>query len=138
MSKVERFGVSMDDELLERFDALIKQRQYSNRSEAFRDLVRKELVEQQWTDPNAEVMGAVTLVYHHESNELAAKLTEMQHDAHNNIVCTTHVHIDHHHCLEVMIVRGLCSQVQAIANALISTKGVLHGHLVSTTSGQDI
>lgn len=128
----------MDNELLERFDTLIKLRQYSNRSEALRDLVRKELVEQQWTDPNAEVMGAVTLVYHHDSSELAAKLTEMQHDAHHHIVCTTHVHIDHQHCLEVMIVKGQCHEVQAIANALISTKGVLHGHLVSTTSGRDI
>lgn len=128
----------MDNELLERFDTLIKLRQYSNRSEALRDLVRKELVEQQWTDPNAEVMGAVTLVYHHDSSELAAKLTEMQHDAHHHIVCTTHVHIDHQHCLEVMIVKGPCHEVQAIANALISTKGVLHGHLVSTTSGRDI
>ena len=138
MSNIERFGVSMDDELLERFDALIRLKQYHNRSEAIRDLVRKELVQQEWQDPNADVMGAVTLVYHHESNELAAKLTEIQHEVHHIIVCTTHVHIDHHHCMEVIILKGKCSQVQVIANALISAKGVLHGHLVSTTSGHNL
>ncbi len=138
MSQLERFGVSMDGELLDKFDALIKQRQYGNRSEAIRDLVRKELVEEQWTDPDAEVMGAVTIVYHHDSSELSSRLTEIQHDVHHHIVCTTHVHIDHHHCMEVMILKGPSHTVQTIANTLISTKGVLHGHLVSTTSGRDI
>ena len=112
MSTLERFGVSMEDELLERFDTLIGKRGYTSRSEAIRDLVRQELVKDEWMDPNAEVIGTITIVYEHHEHELAHVLTELQHQHHEAIVCNTHIHIDAHNCLEVIIVRGsqLCNQ----------------------------
>ncbi len=133
-----RFGVSMEHELLSRFDKLIREKGYSNRSEAIRDLVRKELVENEWSDPNAEVVGAITVVYEHHEHELANTLTELQHAYHESIICTTHVHLDAHNCLEVVLVRGDSTLVRRIAELLISTRGVKHGELVCSTTGQEI
>lgn len=138
MGVVERFGVSMEPDLLDRFDDLIARREYASRSEAVRDLVRHELVAEEWTDPEAEVMGAVTIVYEHHAHELASTLAELQHERHEIIVCTTHIHIDPHNCLEVIIVRGKSADVRSVANALISTRGVKHGQLVCTTTGRAI
>ncbi|MCX8052693.1 MAG: nickel-responsive transcriptional regulator NikR [Armatimonadetes bacterium] len=135
MPKLERFGVSMEEELLERFDALIESRGYASRSEAIRDLVRKELVSDEWSDPKAEVVGTITIVYEHHQHELANTLADLQHQHHGAILCSTHVHLDEHNCLEVVIARGSSARLRAIANALISTRGVKHGQLVSTTTG---
>jgi len=135
MAIVERFGVSMEEELLARFDALISERGYGSRSEAIRDLVRQELVKEEWADPNAEVVGTITLVYEHHEHELAKVLPELQHQYHDCVLCSTHVHMDAHNCLEVIIVRGVSAQVKVIANTLLSTRGVKHGQLVSTTTG---
>lgn len=137
-SALKRFGVSMEDELLARFDNLIREKGYSNRSEAIRDLVRTELVRSEWSDPNAEVVGTVTVVYEHHEHELANTLAELQHAHHKSIVCTTHVHLDAHNCLEVIVVRGKSSLVRRIADSLISTRGVKHGRLVSSTTGKMI
>lgn len=136
MSTLERFGVSMEDELLGRFDNLIEKRGYTSRSEAIRDLVRQELVKDEWTDPNAEVIGTITIVYEHHEHELAHVLTELQHQHHEAIVCSTHIHIDAHNCLEVIIVRGPSTAITGIANALISTRGVKHGELCCTSTGE--
>ena len=138
MPTLERFGVSMEDELLVRFDELVKARGYQSRSEAIRDLVRQELVKDEWTDPDAEVVGAVTIVYEHHEHELATVLAELQHQYHTSIICSTHVHLDTHNCLEVVIVRGLSSRVKYIANTLISTRGVKHGQLACTTTGKAV
>lgn len=138
MATVERFGVSMEAELLARFDALIAVRGYSSRSEALRDLVRQELIEEEWADPSAEVIGAVTIVYEHHAHELAHVLADLQHQYHDGIICSTHIHMDAHNCLEVIIVRGSSVRVKEIANTLISTRGVKHGKLVSTTTGQAV
>lgn len=138
MPTLERFGVSMDDELLSRFDTLIAERGYTTRSEAIRDLVRQALVKDEWADPTAEVVGTVSIVYEHHEHELATTLAEMQHQYHQGIICTTHIHLDAHNCLEVVIVRGESTQVRAIANALISTRGVKHGQLVCTTTGRAV
>jgi CopG family nickel-responsive transcriptional regulator len=138
LSELERFGVSMEDDLLSRFDSLIQERGYNSRSEAIRDLVRRELVAEEWADPQAEVIGTITIVYEHHEHELANVLTELQHNHHDSIVCSTHVHLDPHNCLEVIIVRGPSNQVKRIADLLISTRGVKHGQLVSTTTGQSI
>ena len=138
MSTLERFGVSIEDELLDRFDALIRERGYASRSEAIRDLVRQELVKEEWTDPDAEVVGTVTIVYEHHEHELGDVLTDFQHKYHDSIICSTHIHLDAHNCLEVVVVRGESARVRDIANALISTRGVKHGELSCSTTGKAV
>jgi CopG family nickel-responsive transcriptional regulator len=135
MSSLSRIGVAIDSDLLKKFDALIRERGYSNRSEAFRDLIRDELVEKTWESPESQVVGTVTLVYDHHVRMLNEKLTGIQHDHHHHILSTLHVHLDHDNCLEVLVVRGKSSAVRKIADVLISTKGVKHGRLTITTSG---
>jgi CopG family nickel-responsive transcriptional regulator len=138
MSELARIGVAMDSSLLKKFDDLIEERGYSNRSEAFRDLIREELVRKSWESPEADVVGTVTLVYDHHVRMLAEKLTDMQHDHHRNILSTLHVHLDHDNCLEVLVVKGKAKNVQKIADGLISTKGVKHGRLTLTTTGAEL
>jgi CopG family nickel-responsive transcriptional regulator len=135
MGELSRIGVAIDSDLLRKFDDLIAERGYTNRSEAFRDLIRNELVETQWEKPDSMVVGTVTLVYDHHVRLLNEKLTDLQHDFHANILSTLHVHLDHDHCLEVLVVRGKVSEVKRVAGALISAKGVKHGRLTITTSG---
>jgi CopG family nickel-responsive transcriptional regulator len=135
MGELSRIGVAIDSRLLRKFDALIARRGYTNRSEAFRDLIRDELVETEWAKPEASVVGTVTLVYDHHVRLLSEKLTSLQHDFHHNILSTLHVHLDHDHCLEVLVVRGKAGAVKKVADTLISTKGVKHGRLTITTSG---
>jgi CopG family nickel-responsive transcriptional regulator len=138
MSELSRIGVAIDSDLLAQFDQLIEKRGYSNRSEAFRDLIRDELVEKTWETPDSAVFGTVTLVYDHHVRMLSDKLTDLQHDSYENIFSSMHVHLDHDNCLEVIIVRGKARDVQRNADALISTKGVKHGRLSITTSGADL
>lgn len=135
MSELSRIGVAIDSDLLEQFDRLIAQRGYTNRSEAFRDLIRDELVEKAWESPESNVVGTVTLVYDHHVRLLNEKLTDLQHDYHQAILSTLHVHLDHDYCLEVLVVRGKAAEVERIAGALIGTKGVKHGRLTITSSG---
>jgi CopG family nickel-responsive transcriptional regulator len=135
MGELSRIGVAIDSDLLEKFDELIAQRGYSNRSEAFRDLIRGELVEEAWAKPDSPVVGTVTLVYDHHVRLLNEKLTEMQHQHYDHILSSLHVHLDHDNCLEVLVVKGKASEVRAIADNLISTKGVKHGRLTVTTPG---
>ena len=138
MSELARIGVAIDSDLLSRFDQLIGERGYTNRSEAFRDLIRDELVQKSWESAESEVVGTVTLVYDHHVRMLNEKLTDLQHDHHKNILSTLHVHLDHDNCLEVLIVKGKAGMVQKIADALISTKGVKHGRLTLTTTGAGV
>ena len=138
MSNLTRIGVAIDAELLEKFDELIEQRGYSNRSEAFRDLIRNELVEESWQSPESEVVGSVTLVYNHHVRQLNDKLLDLQHDHHDSILSTLHVHLDHENCLEVLLIKGKAAAVNQIANALISTKGVKHGRLTLSSSGRNL
>jgi CopG family transcriptional regulator, nickel-responsive regulator len=138
MGELSRIGVAIDSDLLQKFDELIGQRGYTNRSEAFRDLIRDELVEKIWEAPDSPVVGTVTLVYDHHVRLLNEKLTDLQHDHHKSILSTLHVHLDHDNCLEVLVVRGRAAEVRSIADALISTKGVKHGRLTITTSGAEL
>src|SRR5580700_92263 len=138
MSELARIGVAIDSLLLRKFDELIEECGYTNRSEAFRDLIREELVRKSWESPDADVVGTVTLVYNHHVRMLSEKLTSMQHDHHKNILSTMHVHLDHDNCLEVLVVKGKAKNVQKIADGLISTKGVKHGRLTLTTSGAEL
>lgn len=137
MSELTRFGISMESKLLERFDQYIAKQHYSNRSEAIRDLVRNELVQDAWQDDDHEIVGTLTIIYDHHKKELSEKLTEHQHKAHENVVSTMHVHLDHHHCLEVLALRGKTHEIRELANVLISTKGVKHGKLVMTSTGEE-
>src|SRR6476620_3771132 len=105
MSDLSRIGVAIDSELLVKFDALIEERGYTNRSEAVRDLIRDELVEKSWESPEANVVGTVTLVYDHHVRMLSERLTDLQHDFHRSMLSTLHVHLDHDNCLEVLVVR---------------------------------
>jgi CopG family nickel-responsive transcriptional regulator len=133
-----RIGVAINDDLLEEFDKLIGKRGYTNRSEAFRDLIRNELVQEVWETSDAVVFGTVTLVYDHHVRMLTEKLTELQHQFHSSILSSMHVHLDHDNCLEVILVKGKAPVVQKLANALIATKGVKHGRFTATTSGGDL
>ncbi len=135
MGELARIGVAIDEDLLKRFDELNGRRGYTNRSEAFRDLIRDVLIQETTTTPERDVVGTLTLVYDHYVRMLTDRLTEMQHDHHQEIVSTLHVHLDHHHCLEVLVLRGKSAQVRAIADKLIATKGVQHGRLTLTSAG---
>ena len=138
MSNLARIGVAIDADLLDQFDALIHERGYQNRSQAFRDLIRNELVEQAWEAPESEVVGSVTLVYDHHVRMLNDKLLDLQHEFHDAILSTLHVHLDHDNCLEVLLIRGQAAKVHQIADALISTKGVKHGRLTLSSVGRDL
>lgn len=138
MGKTIRFGVSLDSDLLERFDQLIEERCYQTRSEAIRDLIRNTLVTREWEDSEGELAGTLSLVYDHHASDLAQRLTELQHDAHDLILSTLHVHLDHHNCLEVLVLRGEGSRIRDLAQRLISTKGVKHGKLGLTTTGKEL
>lgn len=135
MSELSRIGVAIDSDLLQRFDELIASRGYSNRSEAFRDLIRDELVEQASETPDSDVVGTLTLVYNHHVRMLGDKLTDMQHFHYHHILSTLHVHLDHDYCLEVLVIRGKASEVKSISDALISTRGIKHGKLTMTSAG---
>jgi CopG family nickel-responsive transcriptional regulator len=138
LSTLERFGVSIEDDILSRFDNLIKERGYASRSEAIRDLMRQEFVKTEWSDPDSEVVGTITVVYEHHEHELANTLAELQHQHHSHIICSTHIHLDAHNCLEVIVIRGRSEDVRIVADTLISTRGVKHGQLVCTTTGEHV
>jgi CopG family nickel-responsive transcriptional regulator len=136
LSGVTRFGVSLDERLLAKFDRLIGGKGYANRSEAIRDLIRESLVRKQWELGDADAVGTLTLVYDHETRELEERLTEMQHAHYRAIVSTLHVHLDAHHCLEVLILRGKAALLKSIADRLIGTRGVKHGTFSATAEGE--
>jgi CopG family nickel-responsive transcriptional regulator len=136
VSQTVRFAISLDHDLLEDFDQLCTRRHYESRSEAIRDLIRDRLVEQNWDD-KLETMGTITIVFNHHVRDLTEKLTSIQHDHHQFILSTLHVHLDHDHCLEVLVVKGSGRDIRRVADSLISTKGVKHGKLTMTTAGQE-
>ena len=134
MGVLSRIGVALDSDLLKRFDRFISRLGYTNRSESFRDLIRDRLVTEQTASPNATVVGTVTLIYDHHSHGITEKLTEIQHENHELVVSTSHAHLDHDSCLEVLIVHGKSVQVEEFAGRLIGLKGVQHGRLVMTVA----
>ncbi|MDD4952077.1 MAG: nickel-responsive transcriptional regulator NikR [Desulfovibrionaceae bacterium] len=138
MGKTIRFGVSLDSDLLEKFDRLCEDKSYQTRSEAIRDLIRNVLVRKEWEGAEGEVAGTLSMVYDHHISGLAQKLTEIQHDHHEVILSSMHVHLDHHNCLEVIVLRGEADMIKRLGERLISTKGVKHGQLVLTTTGQEL
>ena len=137
MSELVRFGVSLERELLEKFDAFIRDRNYTNRSEAFRDMIRQELIKKEWLE-GEDVAGAITLIYDHHRKDLLSKITDIQHNYQNVIISTQHVHLDHHNCLEIVAVKGTPGEVQRLADTLKSIKGVKHGTLSMSSTGKEI
>jgi CopG family nickel-responsive transcriptional regulator len=127
-----RFGVAMEAELLQRFDARVEAKGYATRSEALRDLVRADLVDAALS-ANRPAVATLTLVYDHHVRELTERLTEMQHALGASVVSTLHVHLDRDHCLEVIVLRGPSALLHTAANRLLATKGVKHGRLVAST-----
>ena len=139
MGKLVRFGVAMDAELLDRFDTLVARRgTAANRSEVVRDLVRDALVDAEWEGSADEIVGTITMVFDHHANDLTDKLDAVQHAHFDKVVSSMHVHLDAHNCLEVIVVRGASSDIRAIAETLLGTKGVKHGKLVTTTTGRHL
>lgn len=134
MGVLSRIGVALDSELLERFDSLIGRLGYTNRSEAFRDLIRDRLVAEKTANPKSTVVGSVTLIYDHHAHGVTERLTELQHEHHQLVVSTSHAHLDHDSCLEVLIVHGLAKSVEEFAGRMIGLKGVQHGRLVMTAA----
>lgn len=132
----ERFGVSMEPELLTAFDELLQRRGYGNRSAAIRELVRRELVDAAWGDDDAPVIGAIALTYNHHRRELVNGLLSLQHDAEAAVVCTTHVHISHEDCLEVILCRGRAGAVRALADGIAALEGVRHSSLLAIATDQ--
>ncbi|MDD5173660.1 MAG: nickel-responsive transcriptional regulator NikR [Candidatus Omnitrophota bacterium] len=137
MSELFRFGVSLPKDLLDKFDKLIEKKNYSNRSEAFRDLIRQELIKKEWEEAG-EIAGAITLIYDHHKRELVNKLTDIQHDHQKVIISTQHMHLDHDNCLEIIAVKGRPKEAQELADTLKAVKGVKHGVLNMSSTGKNI
>ncbi len=138
MSGLVRFGVSIPETLLKRFDEYLSRKHYRNRSEAIRDLIREKLVEEEWRRSHSEVVGTITYVYDHHKRELTDRLIDIQHDHYARIISTQHVHLDHDRCLEVIIVKGEVSAVRDLADRIKALKGILHCSLSMTTTGREL
>ena len=138
MANIARFGVSIDSQLVKKFDSLIARKGYATRSEAIRDMIRESLVEQEWETGRQETVGTITIVYDHHTRELDHALTDMQHQSFHQIISALHVHLDAHNCLEVLVVKGKSHEIRKIADRLIGTRGVKHGKLVMTTTGKEL
>ncbi|HRT71834.1 MAG TPA: nickel-responsive transcriptional regulator NikR [Syntrophales bacterium] len=136
MAELIRFGVSLEKTLLEKFDRLIRNRGYTNRSEAIRDLIRGELVKKEWEE-GGEVAGAITFIYDHHKRDLLNRVIDIQHDNHQIIVSTQHVHLDHHNCLEIVAVKGKSVEVRRLADTLKALRGVRNATLSMTGVGKE-
>ncbi len=130
MARLVRFGVAMEQGLLDRFDAMLADRGYENRSEALRDLVRRELDQDAWQRGH-QTCATVTIVYDHHVRELVDRLTDIQHDHGELIISTLHVHLDHDHCMEVIAAKGPARELKTMADKLIGTRGVVSGNVVA-------
>ncbi|OPY86022.1 MAG: putative nickel-responsive regulator [Smithella sp. PtaU1.Bin162] len=136
MSELVRFGVSLEEGLLRRFDDLIHRRKYTNRSEALRDMIRQELLKQDWEE-GGEVAGAITYIYDHHTRELLSRIIDIQHDSQDVIISTQHIHLDHHNCLEIVAVRGRVKKVLQLSDSLRAIKGVRHCALSMTGTAEE-
>ncbi|HEY6105717.1 MAG TPA: nickel-responsive transcriptional regulator NikR [Anaeromyxobacteraceae bacterium] len=137
---LDRIGISLEDDLLRKFDRLIADKGYATRSEAVRDLIRDALVQRAWSEAGGreEKVAVVALVYGHDSSSLAQKLAHIQHENHRAVVSALHVHLDPHNCLEVLVLRGRAAEVIRMGEGLVSTKGVKYGRVLPATTGQDL
>ncbi len=129
MGELVRTAMSLDGDLLVKFDEWMAAHGYTNRSEAVRDLMRAALVEREWADPKAKVVAAMSIIYDHAAHTLAQSLAHMQHEDHHAILCSQHVHLDHRRCLEVILMRGTAGQLRRLSDAIVATRGVQAGKL---------
>ena len=129
---LKRFGVSLEDNLLDDLDLLVTDQRFPNRSQAIRFLIKKNKVEGQWEE-NEEVAGAIVLVYDHHKRNLQSQATEVQHHFHHLILSSQHVHLNHDYCLETITVKGKAKELMALSDELISIKGISHGKLVMSS-----
>jgi len=136
--EIVRFGVSMEKSLLKSFDELILRKGYTNRSEAVRGLIRDRLVEEEWQGGKKEMIGTITLVYNHHTRGLLDTLIDLQHHFHDLVISTMHLHLDEENCLEILAVKGRADKIKAVADKLISVRGVKHGKLTMTTTGKEL
>ena len=132
MENIIRFGVSIEPTLLKQYDQLIKHEAYTNPSEAIRDLIRDTLVKTKINNPQQEAIGTLTMIYDHHSGNLTNHLLDIQHQHLTEILATTHIHIDHHNCLEVLILKGKAGAIQNLAENIKALKGIKHGELIIT------
>ncbi|MHC4660399.1 MAG: nickel-responsive transcriptional regulator NikR [Planctomycetota bacterium] len=137
MPELERFSVSIEKPLYRRMRGLIKKRRYRNRSEYIRDLVRKELAEKDWK-ANEEALGTITLIFDHHKRQLSERLLDLQHNYHEEILASTHVHLDHHICAETILVKGKARKIEDLANRLQKEKGVMHAALSISSVGKSL
>lgn len=137
MSELFRFGISLPKDLIDKFDKLIRKKNYTNRSKAFGDLIRQELIKKEWLE-DKEIAGAVILIYDHHKRELLNKITDIQHGFQKIIISTQHIHLDHNNCLEIVAVKGAPKEAQKLADTLKSTKGVKHATLSMSSTGKGI
>jgi CopG family nickel-responsive transcriptional regulator len=133
MGKITRFGVSIEPDLLEKFDRMMKKKGYTNRSEAIRDLLRVTILQEKNADPNQKGLGTLTILYDHHSGPLTERLIELQHQHYTRILTSTHIHVDHDNCLEVLILQGRIGDIQTLADNIKALKGIKHGELVLTS-----
>ncbi len=139
MSDIIRFGVSIDQSLLENYDRLIAERGYATRSEALRDLIRETLIQQKIEiEPEVQALGSLTLVYDHHARNLLQEMGTLQHKFHENILSVMHLHVSHDDCMEIIALRGIVSEIISLANDLLSLKGVKNGKLFLTLPSSDI
>lgn len=135
---VTRFSISLPAELATQLERMTRQKGYENRSLAVADMIRAHLVEHQQQFGDKEIAGTITLLYDHHKQHVQATLTDIQHDHHQVIIATLHVHLDHHNCLEILAVRGQAGLIKRIADELIAAKGVKHGKLTVTSTGKNL
>jgi CopG family nickel-responsive transcriptional regulator len=135
MSDLVRISISLEQGLAQRLERLVRGSRYTNRSEFVRDLVRQRLVEQEWAAARHAVVATITLVYDHHVRELVGRLTHIQHDYPGQILATTHVHLSHELCAEMIMVRGKPARIRQLADELRQQRGVLHATLASATTG---
>lgn len=135
MAGLFRFGISLPKDLIDKFDRLIRGKNYTNRSKAFGDLIRQELIKKEWLE-GKEVAGAVILIYDHHKRELLNKITDIQHDFQKIIISTQHIHLDHNNCLEIVAIKGNPKEAQKLSDTLKSTKGVKHATLSMSSTGK--
>jgi len=135
---LERVGVSLDQNLLKQFDALIEKQGYVNRSEAVRDLIRARLDQEQTANPTADAVAAILLVYDHHASNLLERLNHLQHDHLLQIITSTHIHLDHHNCLEIIILKGKVSKIQSLANRMTCLKGVKLSRTNIMSTGKEL
>ena len=139
MSEIVRFGVSIDQDLLENYDRLIGERGYATRSEALRDLIRESLIQRKIeADSNTQVLGSLTLVYDHHASNLLQEMARVQHDFHEVVLSVMHIHVSHADCMEILAVRGIVAEIVNLADKLLSLKGIKNGKLFLTLPSSGI